>query len=724
LDSFASQLEAEKPPLAIIEHIAHNPLPPAGNEIGFHILASHGEAYPTAQVTVDTVLCPDCLAEMLDSSDRRSRYGLINCTNCGPRYSIIRKVPYDRPNTTMAGFVMCGACRTEYTDPSDRRFHAQPIACHDCGPALQLVDSQGNRLADDPIKGAGQRLASGKILAIKGLGGFHLAVRADDWVAVLRLRQLKQRDFKPFALMCADMDRAHRLVELSEAAMEAMRSPATPIVLAPRRSEAEVAPAVAPGNHRLGVMLPYTPIHHLLFHAGRGQFDVLVMTSGNLSDEPLVIDNADAVRRLGSMCDAILLHDRPIERCVDDSVAIDVGDAPVLPIRRARGHVPAEIVLPRPAIEPGLALGGELKNTVAAVRDDRAILSQHMGDLNHPLAFASFKRAIADLCQLFSIEPKWIAHDLHPVYLSTAYARQLAETLGVPLIGVQHHHAHVAAVMAEHAISGPVIGIICDGTGYGPDGTIWGGELLLADLIGFKRLGRMRLMPLAGGDAAARDTRRCALGLLYQAYGAGLCEHAAAKRLVADPTERGMLCRMIQRGINCVMSSSTGRVFDGVAALLGLCFNNDFEAQAGMSVESAAYRAGAIGAGERLYELHDEPLLELDFAPLVRAIVERIERGWPSEELASLFHEQLAIAWSEAAGVASERTGVRTVALSGGVFCNQRLMERLTARLHERGMRVLRHRIVPPNDGGISLGQAVIGAARSASTDLRERQGV
>ena len=713
LDAFVRDLQAHQPPLAVIDGISSATLPLRADETDFRIIASHSAAHHSARVTIDTALCPDCLREMLDPADRRASYGLINCTNCGPRYSIIRRVPYDRPNTTMATFVMCDRCRSEYTNPADRRFHAQPIACHNCGPKLDLVSPQGIAIPEDPILGAVDRLAAGKILAIKGLGGFHLAVRADDWAGVLRLRQLKHRDHKPFALMCANVDRAGQLVQLSASTVSALTSPACPIVLAPRRPDADVAPAIAPGNHRLGVMLPYTPIHHLLFHHGRGQFDVLVMTSGNLSDEPLVIDNSEAVQRLGSMCDAILLHDRPIERCVDDSVVIDMGNADPLPIRRARGYVPGAIALPQAAAEPGLALGGELKNTVAAIREDRAILSQHLGDLTHPLAFASFKRAIADLCELFSITPKWIAHDLHPMYLSTAYANEMAQRLAVPTIAVQHHHAHAAAVMAEHGVTDSVLAIACDGTGYGTDGTIWGGELLLANLLEFKRLGRMRPMVLAGGDAAARDTRRCALGLLYQSLGAGFGEHPAARRLVADPQERMMLCRMIGRNINCVMTSSTGRVFDGVAALLGLCFHNDHEAQAAMSLESAACRAERIPQAGDLFAIHDEQMLELDFSPLVRQIVEQFGRGCPSEPLAAMFHEQLACAWDGAAAIAADRTGIRCVALSGGVFCNQRFTESLQARLEQRGLRVLRHRLVPPNDGGLAYGQAAVATARA-----------
>ncbi|MGE5608267.1 MAG: carbamoyltransferase HypF [Bacillota bacterium] len=722
LDSFACDLADQKPTLAVIDRIIRTALPVCCDEIDFRIIASHDDVQAHAEVTVDTAVCPNCLRELFSPSDRRFGYGLINCTNCGPRYSIIRRVPYDRPNTTMAAFVMCEPCRQEYADPMDRRFHAQPTACPQCGPQIRLIDSHGTPLAGDPIATASELLQQGKILAIKGLGGFHLAVRADDHAAVLRLRQLKKRDHKPFALMGAGLEQICQLVTLSDVAIAAMTSPACPIVLAPVRPDAKVSPAIAPGNHRLGVMLPYTPIHHLLFRAGRGKFATLVMTSGNSSDDPLAIDNDEAIRRLGSLCDGILLHDRPIERCVDDSVLIDLGDAEPLPIRRARGYVPMSLPGPQVVGTPGLCVGGELKNTVAVVRDGRIILSQHLGDLTHALAFDYFKRAIADLCNLFGIQPQWIAHDLHPMYLSTAYAAQLSQQLGIRTIPIQHHHAHAAAVMAEHGVTQPVLAITCDGTGFGTDGTIWGGELLLADLSGFKRLARLRPLMLPGGDAAARDTRRCALALLHQAFGNDFADHPTTGRLLPDPIERQMLCQMMIRGLNCAQTSSAGRVFDGVAALLELCAHNDFEAQAAMTLESAASRATAPEVGD-LFTLVDGDPLELNLTPLVCGILERLGQGWPVEMLAALFHEQFARAWDAVTARAVAQTQIHCVAFSGGVFCNQRFTQLLTTRLQRRGLRVLRHRLVPPNDGGLSYGQAAIAATWAASRGA-ERQGV
>ena len=441
MERFAQDLVSQRPALAVISHIETQDVVPVSGEHEFRIEHSEDDHRPRADVTVDSALCGACRGELLSADDRRRGYGLINCTDCGPRYSIIRRVPYDRPNTTMAQFQMCPACAGEYADPSDRRFHAQPIACHDCGPKVALVDSRGRPIDGDPIEQTAKCLEQGQIVAIKGLGGFHLAVRADGEAAVARLRSLKKRDGKPFALMCGSADQAQRVVELSEQGRKAIESPAAPVVLAKRRAGAPVAASVAPDNHRLGVMLPYTPIHHLLFGALGTDAPALVMTSGNLSDEPLAIDNAEALQRLGGMCDAILWHDRPIERCVDDSVIIDVGDAP-LPIRRSRGYAPMSIALPADAGVPGLCVGGELKNTVAVVRDGSAILSQHLGDLNHPLALEYFRKAVADLRELFGVRPSWIAHDLHPLYQSHGYAKQLAGELGAELIGVQHHHAH------------------------------------------------------------------------------------------------------------------------------------------------------------------------------------------------------------------------------------------------------------------------------------------
>jgi len=735
LELFQRALADELPPLAVVEHVDCAPVAVACGEREFTIRSSVEEGARRAAVTVDTAVCDDCAEELLSPADRRAGYALINCTNCGPRYSIIRRIPYDRPNTTMAGFTMCAACRAEYTDPADRRFHAQPIACRDCGPQVQLVSPRGTPRAGDPVAGAAALLRAGGVLAIKGLGGFHLAVRADRAGTVERLRRRKHRDAKPLALMCADVAEVERLVALGSEGRRMLVSPARPIVLAERRPGAAVAEAVAPGQQRLGVMLPYTPLQLILF----AQPDcprVLVMTSGNDSEEPLVIDNQEALQRLGPLCDAILWHDRPIERCVDDSVVLDRGSHAPLMIRRARGFVPHPVPLPvaaPAALAEGLCVGGELKNTVAVVRGGEAIVSQHLGQLTHPLAYRAFQRAAADLASLWDVRPRWIAADLHPLYGSTRYARELAARAQVPLIGVQHHHAHAAALLAEHNLAAPVLAVVCDGVGYGSDGAIWGGELLMADLVGFRRLARLRPLWLPGGDAAARDTRRCGLALLHQLVGDDVERHAVGRELVPDTHERRMLAAMLRRGTACVESSAAGRVFDGVAALLGVCRFNDHEGQAGMWLEARAAWASAA-AGRTLiggngdddatgFRLGPDPrerqLRWLDLAPLTAGLLQLRAGGAAVADIAWWFHDRLAAAWDAAVACAARETGLTCVALTGGVFANQLLSDLLRARLVRRGLRVLVHADFPPGDGGLALGQAAVAAARLSAERQR-----
>ncbi len=766
LDRFARALHEERPPLAVIESMSVESLPLDLGEHKFEIAASVDPPQAAdAQVTVDTALCPDCLREMLDARDRRAGYALINCTNCGPRFSIIRNVPYDRQSTTMAKFTMCGRCLREYRHPPGRRFHAQPIACHDCGPKLALVDPAGRHIKGDPIAKAAALLVKGRILAVKGLGGFHLAVRADLPAAVAELRKRKHRDAKPFAVMVRDLDAARRMVKLSPAAKDLLSSPRCPIVLAERvmdmpgvlkhASPREELPGVAPDSHRLGVMLPYTPIQHLLF-AAEPQLQTLVMTSGNVSDEPLVIDNADAVARLGALCDAMLWHDRPIERPVDDSVYLDMpGDDALLPIRRARGDVPGASALPIEQDTAGLCVGGELKNTIAVVRRREAILSQHLGDLKHPLALENFAKTIDDMLRLFEVKPRWIAHDLHPAYLSTAHARKLAAKWNVPLIAVQHHHAHAAALLAEHGRTDPILALVADGVGHGDDGTSWGGELLLCDLHGYQRVAHLRPLLLPGGDAAALDTRRCAMSLLHQALGDQFDQHPMAAQLYPEKDQRQMLAEMIRRQVNCATSSAMGRVFDGVAAMTGVCTQNAYEAQAPMmleaaaagcvvdsqprpfsftaAVESSAARVPRPRAGRVDHPAHPHvgvapqdqgssaltPTLSqgeresqsrvIDLSPL---IMELLAQQRPAAEQAALFHHRLADILAASIIQASRDSGIDTVGLTGGVFCNQLLTRLITARLSNEGLEVLRHRKVPATDGGLSLGQAAVAAAR------------
>ncbi len=712
--AFGRAIETSRPNLAVVRAVKSQALDPIPDERDFRIVDSTG-GRGAPDVTVDTATCPDCVAELFSAADRRRGYGLITCTNCGPRYSIMQRIPYDRPNTTMAAFAMCPACRAEYEAPADRRFHAQPIACHDCGPQLALVSNSGEAVPGDPIENAAHRLLAGRILAIKGLGGFHLACRADAAEPVALLRRRKARDAKPFALMVANLDEARTIAHVSDRAAAEMLAPACPIVLAGKRAGAKIADGVAPHNHRYGIMLPNTPMQHLLCRrlAERGHDGIaLVMTSANVSDEPLVIDNAEALTRLASLCDAILWHDRAIERGVDDSVLIDASTG-LIPIRRSRGYAPSAIPLPHGDASMGLCLGGELKNTIAVVRDGQAIVSQHLGDLTHVQAFRNFRKTIADMCDLFGVTPAWIAHDMHPVYLSTQEARRIAAERGIPLVPVQHHHAHAAAVLAEHGHSGPALAVVCDGTGYDTDNTIWGGELLQADLAGFTRLARLRPLVLPGGDAAARDTRRCGLALLHQAYGARFADQPAARKLIPDPSERDMLSRMIREALHVAYSSGAGRVFDGIAALLGVCEENRFEGQAGITLEALAARGEPTHPSERVwFHLTGEGPCEISLAPLIREILRGVAMGLSAADLSAFFHEEFARTWFTLIRDAARRTGIRTVALSGGVFCNERLTRRLSELLDSAGLTVLRHERVPPNDGGLALGQAAVAMAR------------
>ncbi len=689
---------------------------------GFQISDSAADTQHRPVITVDAAVCPDCVREMLDPADFRHRYALINCTNCGPRYTIIRAMPYDRVNTTMSRFRICEKCHQQYANPADRRFHAQPVACPACGPRVELVALHHGRGTEtrrcagqvDAICEAAGLLSAGKIVAIKGIGGFHLACRADSDAAVAELRRRKQRDAKPFAVMCANVEVARRLVQLGPAGERELTSPAAPIVLATiANRKSGISDRIFSGTHRLGVMLPYTPLHHLLFAELDRQVDVLVMTSANLTDEPLVKDNQDAIVRLAGIADAVLLHDRDIERSVDDSVVIDMGAGEkVLPIRRARGYVPQVIRLPfvpsclrgSVPVSQGLCVGGELKNTVAVVRGDEVILSHHLGDLKHTLAYGYFQKAIADLCQLLEVKPQWIAHDLHPGYLSTQWARKLGKMWDVPLIPVQHHHAHAAAVLAEHGVTEPALAVVCDGVGYGTDGMAWGGELLRVADGEFQRLGHLRSIRLPGGDAAARDTRRCAAGVM----------HALGRSIDGlFPSDQQVVVEaMLSSGRNCVTSSAAGRLFDAVAAILGVCDESTHEAQAAMALEALAF-SGKTKSRKQKAEIgaaHGEILVDL--LPLIAELGDRKLRGEAVADLAAEFHEEFCQAWAQAVQLASVRTGLRVAGLSGGVFCNEIVTKRLSELLREQGMTVLRHEVVPPNDGGIALGQAAVATAQ------------
>jgi hydrogenase maturation protein HypF len=805
---FLARLPAEVPPRAIVQTIESAWLTPAGDE-RFEIRHSDHSGAKTVLVLPDIATCPDCLAEVLDPANRRHRYPFTNCTNCGPRFTIIEALPYDRPNTTMRRFTLCPDCKTEYENPLDRRFHAQPNACPVCGPRLALYDDRrqtadgGPQMADDgPTADGGQRssgvsdqssvdevqdltfkvqgsavgdvqpatfnlqppavggrrsavatgdaalkraaaaLRAGQIVAVKGLGGFHLMADAGSDEAVRRLHESKPRRAKPFALMARDLDQVRELCEVPPAAEALLTSPEAPIVLLEKRSSVDdvqrstfnvqrsaVSHEVAPDNPYLGVMLPYTPLHHLLLReVGRP----VVATSGNLSDEPICTDETDAMQRLGHIADVFLVHDRPIARHVDDSVAWIVRGAPRL-LRRARGYAPLPVTL-KTEIPTILAVGAHLKNTVALSVGRQVFISQHIGDLETPEALAAFERVIADFLKLYEAQPVAIAHDLHPDYASTRYTleRSNVQLANVKtLIAVQHHHAHLAACLAENGVEGPALGVTWDGTGYGADGTIWGGEFLLGDAAGFERVAHLRPFRLPGGDAAVKEPRRVALALLWEAYGDAALEMDDLAPIRSLPAgERRVLAQMLRKGLNAPITTSAGRLFDGIAALIGLHQEVSFEGQAAMALEYAADAAerGAypveLVAGSRLKvegappSTFDLQPSTLDWRPLLDALLADLRRGVPAGIIAARFHNALVEAMAAVAqAIGQPRLGVQPkVALTGGCFQNRLLTERTADHLESLGFEVLLHRQVPPNDGCISLGQVAVATTQLAQS--------
>ncbi len=727
LNRFLERLPAEAPPLARIERIAASDVDPVGGP-PFEILASEQGGAPMAQVSPDTATCSDCLRELFDPSDRRYRYPFINCTNCGPRFTIVRGIPYDRPHTTMASFTMCEACRSEYEDPADRRFHAQPNACPECGPSVSLTDAAGRpagpRDARDPVGAAVEALLEGAIVAVKGLGGFHLACRADDDAVVARLRGRKHREDKPFALMVPDLDAARELVELGEEEAALLAGIERPIVLARRREGAAVAEAVAPGHHDLGVLLPYSPLHHLLL-ADAGV--PLVMTSGNVSHEPICYRDEEALRRLADIADLFLLNDRPIETRTDDSVMRVVtvmGERRPMMLRRSRGFVPAPAELPVPTPRPLVACGAHLKNTFSLARGGRIWVGPHIGDLENYETLLSYEEGIAHLERLFEVEPEVIVHDLHPEYLSTRYARERAARGGIgrpgpELVGVQHHHAHLVGCLAEHGERGPALGAIFDGTGLGTDGTVWGGELLLGDLADSERVGHLWPVRLPGGEAAIREPWRMACAWLCELEDAGRAGPAPGLPSVfegrVDETEWRNVARLARSGFASPVTTSMGRLFDAASALCGVRLRVTYEGQAAIELEMAASEA-APGMRDRPYAL---PYVEgpdgtglLDARATLRALLADLERGESVPDVAARFHEGVARGTAEACGAEAARRGLQSVVLSGGVFQNVRLLERSAVLLAEAGLRPLVPGAFPPNDGGLSYGQAACAAAR------------
>jgi hydrogenase maturation protein HypF len=707
---YGRRLRSDAPPLAMIAGVRETGLAHEGGT-GFVIAASSAAGPARTLASPDVATCDDCLRELHDPADRRYRHPFITCTNCGPRFTIITGLPYDRDATTMAGFVMCADCRAEYEDPADRRFHAQPIACPACGPRLALHTADG-AAHPDPLRAARELLAAGRIVAVKGLGGYHLVCDARNSAAVAELRRRKRRGGKPFAVMVAGLEVARRLVTMTADEQRLLAGPRRPIVLLPRRTGGEQLSAeVAPDHPDLGVMLPYTPLHVLLFGlpGDAPGPDCLVMTSGNLSGEPIVTDDAQARRRLAPLVDAWLTHDRGIRVPCDDSVSRHVAGAE-LPVRRSRGYAPLPIALPFD-VAPTLAAGADLKNTCALGEGRYAWVSQHVGDMDELSTVDALTRTERQLELLTGVRPELLVADLHPGYRSSAWAREQAA--GRPVRLVQHHHAHIAAVLAEHGI-GPderVIGVAFDGTGYGPDGAVWGGEVLIADYKSYRRAAHLGYVPLAGGDASVLRPYRMALAHLRAA---GVPWHPHLPAVAACPAaERDVLAHQLATGLGCVPTSSMGRLFDAVASLAGLRQVVRYEAQAAIALEGAARDAAPADDEPYAFELRTpaEGPTVADPGPLIRSVVADVLAGVPAPRLAARFHVAVTGLIADLAELCREQTGLDVVVLGGGVFQNALLIAAAQEALRERGFTVLRPHLLPPNDGGLALGQLVIGAA-------------
>jgi hydrogenase maturation protein HypF len=683
--------------LAVIETTGLRPdMPPTG---GMHVQYIDRETI----VSPDLATCVDCVREMFDPADRRFRYAFVSCVNCGPRFTIAIDVPYDRTSTTMSGFRLCADCTREYQEPAGRRFHAQATCCPACGPRLRLVTASGAAVHGDPIVGAARLLRAGRVVAIKGLGGYHLAVDALDENAAVTLRSRKQSQDRPFPVMVPDLATAERFCELDEAARGLLTGARRPIVLLPRRADAPVAASVAPDNRYLGIMLPYSPLHHLLAAEFAGPF---VLTGGNAAGEPIASDDDDAFARLGEMADAFLTHDRPIRARADDSVIL-LGGGRATPLRRSRGYAPQPLPLHLPLPRPVLGCGAELKNTFCLAKGSRAFVSQHIGDLEDPETLKTFSEGVTHFGRLFDIEPRLVAHDLHPGSASAAYALALQ---GVDLVGVQHHHAHIASCLADNEESGPVIGVAFDGLGHGADDTLWGGELLVADLLGFVRAGHLAPVRLPGGALAIREPWRMAAAYIDRANEGGPAETLAVRD--RHESRWDFVVGTARSGANSPLTSSASRLFDAVAAILGVRDAVAFEGQAGFELEQHADPSVTDAYPVLVRDGH--PLV-LDGPDLVRCIVDDLGAGTPTEVVAARFHNSVVALIAEACERIRGATGVGVTALSGAVFQNRLLLDRVVPALTRRGFRVLTHRRVPPGDGGVSLGQVAVAAARDIS---------
>jgi hydrogenase maturation protein HypF len=711
VENFLVRIESEKPPRSFIQSLESSWLDAVGYKT-FEIRESDSGGEKTALVLPDIATCPECIVEIFDPRNRRFRYPFTNCTNCGPRFSIIEALPYDRANTAMKQFALCADCRAEFENPNDRRFHAQPNACPVCGPQLQLWDKTGNLLAqrDEALHTAARTIREGGIVAMKGLGGFQLLVAAQDAAAVKRLRELKHREEKPFAVMYSSLDAVKSECEISPLEERLLRSPESPIVLLGRTmANSKLAKEIAPGNPNLGVMLPYTPLHHLLL--AELNFPV-VATSGNISDEPICIDEHEAITRLGNIADVFLVHNRPIVRAVDDSVVrMMMGREMVL--RRARGYAPLPVTLrdAKAKFPSVLAVGAHLKNTVALSVGPQIFISQHIGDLENMAAYDAFKKITADLQKLFEAQPAIIARDAHPDYLSTKFVNGLrAANADLQVADVQHHAAHILSCMAENELEPPVLGISWDGTGYGGDGTIWGGEFLQVTATEIRRRAHLRQFALPGGDRAIKEPRRIALGVLWEIFGEKIFSmDSLMSRLNFSAEELRTFQKMLSAGINSPRTSSAGRLFDAVASLAGLREKVSFEGQAAMELEFAL---GGVDTDEiyplKIVDSADAKPLVLDWQPVIENILSDRKRGLTAGEISAKFHNTMVEGIVEIA----KRVGESQIALSGGCFQNRYLTERAVKRLTKEGFRVYCHQRVPPNDGGIALGQ-VLAAVRA-----------
>ena len=716
LTAFLDAIRNDPPLLALVEEIIWETMPLQG-DVEFVIAHSHASAQKQTSVSPDVNICDDCLRELFSAGDRRYRYPFINCTNCGPRFTIIYDVPYDRPSTTMARFLMCPDCRREYDDPGDRRFHAQPNACPRCGPQVSLHAGGARIKGYAAIETTARLLREGKILAVKGLGGYHLACNAANPEAVARLRALKHRWDKPFALMVASVGEARQLCFMDEAERELLASRRRPIVLLREREPGQVAEDVAPRQRDLGIMLPYTPLHYLLLDAyvktGEGPH-ILVMTSGNVSDEPIAYRDDDALARLGPLADGFLRHDREIHMRCDDSVARVVAGRQLM-LRRSRGYAPEPLRCSVEFRQPILATGAHLKNTFCLAKGHHAFVSHHIGDLENYETYRSFTAGIEHFQRLFDVAPEIVAYDLHPEYLATKYAMELSETCTA--IGVQHHHAHIASVMGEHGLAGPVIGVAFDGTGYGTDGAIWGGEFMVADYREFERLAHLETLPLIGGEQAIHQVWRLAAGWLQQVYGDSFLDLDIDFARGLDAAQWQLMRRMLERDFNTPRSSAMGRLFDAVAALLGVRRETHYEGQAAIELEAMADSAcneaylceapaslpGAIGTSE-----------------LLRAIVDDLRRGLEPSIIAAKFNNTIAAMTVQTCTAIREQRGLNEVVLCGGVFQNARLLQRTLELLKAQEFETYIPNRLPPNDGGISFGQALIANARLGQFDEME----